>query len=149
MINLVTNAVLVDGLIKSALGEDITSEDVSTNAIFKERAVGTVQLICKQDGVICGLPVFERVFKILDNSTEVKFYVEEGAPVKKGELIGELKGDMRVLLSGERNRDLHVRNSEAVEGRQDQTFGHPQDDAEHAHFRKVRGEGRRRVQSQI
>ena len=66
------------------------------------RAVGTVQLICKQDGVICGLPVFERVFKILDNSTEVKFYVEEGAPVKKGELIGELKGDMRVLLSGER-----------------------------------------------
>ncbi len=102
MINLVTNAVLVDGLIKSALGEDITSEDVSTNAIFKERAVGTVQLICKQDGVICGLPVFERVFKILDNSTEVKFYVEEGAPVKKGELIGELKGDMRVLLSGER-----------------------------------------------
>ena len=102
MINPVTDAITVDELIKSALREDITSEDVTTNAIFSKRVEGSVQLICKQDGVICGLPVFERVFKILDNTTKVNFLVEEGARVKKGQLLAEVVGDMRVLLSGER-----------------------------------------------
>lgn len=102
MINPVTDAITVDELIKSALREDITSEDVTTNAIFSKRVEGSVQLICKQDGVICGLPVFEHVFKILDNTTKVNFLVEEGAKVKKGQLLAEVVGDMRVLLSGER-----------------------------------------------
>ena len=102
MINLVTNAVLVDGLIKSALGEDITSEDVSTNAIFKERAEGTVQLICKQDGVICGLKVFERVFKILDPNTQINFFAKDGDKAAKTQHIADVIGDMRVILQGER-----------------------------------------------
>ena len=102
MLNPVTNAVNADELIKSALREDITSEDVSTNAIFGERTEGRVELICKADGVICGLPVFERTFKILDETTAFTYRVKEGDEVKKGELLAEIRGDMRVLLSGER-----------------------------------------------
>ncbi len=89
-------------LIKSALKEDISSEDVSTNCVIKEYKKGTVQLICKQDGVICGLGVFKRVFEILDDKTLVEFAVSDGDKVKRGQLLGTVTGDIRVLLSGER-----------------------------------------------
>lgn len=102
MLNPVTLAVNADELIKLALKEDITSEDVSTNAVMGERVEGRVQLICKQDGIICGLPVFERVFKILDATTQISFCVNDGDKVTKGQLLAEVKGDIRVLLSGER-----------------------------------------------
>lgn len=102
MLNPVTEKINADELIKSALREDITCEDVTTNAVFRERVLGKVQLICKQDGVICGLPVFERTFKILDESTSFEYFVKEGDEVKKGDLLCEATGDMRVLLSGER-----------------------------------------------
>lgn len=102
MLNDVTFTVLADEYIKSALREDITSEDVSTNCIFRERVLGRVELICKQDGIICGLPVFERVFKLLGDDTQIKYYVKDGDGVKKGQLLAEITGDMRVLLSGER-----------------------------------------------
>ena len=91
-----------DKLIKLALEEDITSEDISTNAVMKEYKKGAVSLICKQDGIICGLEVFERVFKILDENTEVNLLAKDGEKVKKGQHIAELTGDIRVLLSGER-----------------------------------------------
>ena len=91
-----------DKLIKMALAEDITGEDVSTNAIIKTRVPGSVQLICKQKGVICGLGVFERTFKLLDAATEVTFAVADGDEVEAGQLLGEVRGDIRVLLSGER-----------------------------------------------
>lgn len=92
----------VDELITLALKEDISNEDVSTNAVMPEYKKGKVQLVCKQDGVIAGLEVFARVFTILDAATQVDLYVEDGAEVKKGELLGEVTGDIRVLLSGER-----------------------------------------------
>lgn len=92
----------VDQLIMMALQEDITSEDVSANAVMPQPAQGMVDLICKQDGIICGLPVFERVFKLLDASTQVTFFVKDGDAVKKGQKMAVLTGDMRVLLSGER-----------------------------------------------
>ncbi len=98
----VTQAVNCDNLIKMALAEDITSEDVSTNAIIKGYVHGNVQLICKQDGVICGLSVFSRVFTLLDSDTKIDLYVKDGDEVKKGQLLGEVTGDIRVLLSGER-----------------------------------------------
>lgn len=91
-----------DKLIKLALEEDITSGDISTNAVMKEYKKGTVSLICKQDGIICGLEVFERVFKILDEKTAVEFFAKDGEKVKKGQHIAEVTGDIRVLLSGER-----------------------------------------------
>lgn len=92
----------VDPLILSALDEDITSEDVSTNSVMPTEKHGEVDLICKEDGIICGLQVFERVFTLLDEKTEVTFFAEDGKAVKKGELVAKIKGDIRVLLSGER-----------------------------------------------
>lgn len=92
----------VDPLILSALQEDITSEDVSTNSVMRDERRGEVDLICKEDGIVCGLQVFERVFTLLDEKTEVIFFAEDGKEIKKGELIAKVKGDIRVLLSGER-----------------------------------------------
>lgn len=102
MINPVSGVLNADELIKMALKEDISNEDVSTASVMPEYTLGTVQLICKQDGIICGLWVFERTFKILDKNTQVTAYVKDGDEVKKGQLVAEIVGDIRVLLSGER-----------------------------------------------
>lgn len=100
--NDITMKLNADNLIKMALQEDISSEDVTTNAVMQNRKQGEVQLICKQDGIIAGLGVFERVFKLLDETTEVEFYAEDGDEVKNKQLLGVIRGDIRVLLSGER-----------------------------------------------
>ena len=100
--NEITMKMQADELIKMALREDITSEDVSTNAVMPKAQKGTVDLIAKQDGVIAGLQVYARVFTILDEKTEVVFHFADGDQVKKGDLIGTVTGDIRVLLSGER-----------------------------------------------
>lgn len=92
----------VDPLILGALDEDITSEDVSTNSVMPSYQKGEVDLICKEDGVLCGCQVFERVFTLLDDKTEITFYKNDGDDIKKGELIAKVTGDIRVLLSGER-----------------------------------------------
>ncbi len=100
--NNVTMKIVADELIISAIKEDITSEDITTNSVMKEYCLGEVDLICKQDGVVAGLEVFARVFKLLDESTEITFFCKDGDFVKKGEKIGYVRGDIRVLLSGER-----------------------------------------------
>lgn len=92
----------VDPLIQMALEEDITSEDVSTNSVMPTETMGEVDLICKQDGVLCGTQVFSRVFTLLDPATEIILYAEDGENISVGQLIGKLRGDIRVLLSGER-----------------------------------------------
>ncbi len=102
MNNPVTLKLNADELIKSALREDITSEDASTCAVMPDYKEGEAELICKQDGVICGLYVFERTFKILDENTKVVFFVSDGDEVKKGQRLAVVSGDIRVLLSGER-----------------------------------------------
>ena len=102
MFDSATMKLKVDPLILSALGEDITSEDISTNSVMPSATLGEVDLICKEDGVLCGIQVFERVFTLLDENTEVIFYAEDGKAIKKGELIAKVRGDIRVLLSGER-----------------------------------------------
>ena len=102
MFDPVTLKLNVDPLILSALREDITLEDVSANCILKEKTDGKADLICKQNGIICGLQVFERVFFLLDENINVKFSVKDGDNVKRGQPIGEIRGDMRVILSGER-----------------------------------------------
>ena len=85
-----------------ALQEDITSEDITTNSVMPCYQLGEVELICKEDGVIAGLDVFRRVFELLDEKTEVSFTVKDGDAVTNGQKIGLVKGDIRVLLSGER-----------------------------------------------
>ncbi len=100
--NELTEKLIMERLIQQALEEDIGNEDVTTYAVMPEYKKGMVKLICKQDGVICGLNVFERVFKLLDENTEVNFFFKDGDEVKKGQKIAIITGDIRVLLSGER-----------------------------------------------
>lgn len=102
MINGVTMAINIDEYLKNALKEDITGEDVSTNAVMPEAKQGKVDLICKEDGIICGLEVFERVFWLLDSNVVFETSLKDGDEVKNGDLMGVLKGDIRALLSGER-----------------------------------------------
>ena len=100
--NEITMKMQADQLIRMALQEDITSEDVSTNAVMPTVTKGTVDLIAKEDGVIAGLDIYARVFTILDEKTEIDFHCKDGDEVKKGELMATVTGDIRVLLSGER-----------------------------------------------
>ncbi len=102
MFDQVTLKLNVDPLILSAIKEDITSEDVSTNSVMPHPQMGEVDLICKQDGIICGLQVFERVFTLLDEDTKVEFYVQDGDAVSSGQLMAKVRGDIRTLLCGER-----------------------------------------------
>lgn len=102
MFDQVTLRLNADPLILSALREDITSEDVSTNSVMPVPRKGEVNLICKQDGVICGLQIFERVFTLLDENTEVELKAADGDRVKKGQLLAVVRGDIKVLLCGER-----------------------------------------------
>ena len=100
--NNITMKLNADDLILNALKEDITSEDISTNSVMRQYQLGEVELICKEDGVIAGLEVFRRVFELLDADTKVEFSVKDGDKVKNGQKLGVIRGDIRVLLSGER-----------------------------------------------
>lgn len=100
--NNITMLLNADELIKLALREDISSEDVTTNSVMREYQKGEVELICKQDGIIAGLDVFKRVFELLDDKTDIEFYAKDGDEVSNGQLLGKVTGDIRVLLSGER-----------------------------------------------
>lgn len=102
MNNTITMKLNADELIKSALREDISSEDVSTNAVMPYYQEGSVNLIAKQDGIICGLYVFKRVFELLDENVRVEFFFKDGDKVKNKDLVATVTGDIRVLLSGER-----------------------------------------------
>lgn len=98
----ITMKLNMDKLILQALEEDITSEDITTNAVMRDSRTGEVDLICKEDGIIAGLEVFKRTFELLDENTKVEFYVKDGDKVKNKDLMGKVTGDIRVLLSGER-----------------------------------------------
>lgn len=124
--NDITMKMNVDELILSALREDITSEDVSTNAVMKTAVSGSADLICKEDGVLCGLDIFARVFElfgdgcefrvngITDGSSRKNVFADpaeagrdkrpyfDGDTIRKGEVIGTVVGDIRTILSGER-----------------------------------------------
>lgn len=100
--NGITMKLNADDFILSALKEDISSEDVTTNSVMPEAKQGEAQLICKQEGIVAGLPVFERVFKLLDEKTNIEFFAKDGDNVKKGDIMAVLRGDIRVILSGER-----------------------------------------------
>ena len=100
--NSITMKLQADELIRLALQEDITSEDVSTNAVMPAAQQGTVDLLAKEEGIMAGLDVYARVFTLLDPATVVAFQVKDGDRVQPGDLIGTVTGDIRVLLSGER-----------------------------------------------
>ncbi len=102
MIDEITMKIRADELIRMALAEDVTSEDVSTNCVLRERTEGEADLICKQNGVVAGLPVFARVFALLDEGTRVEFFAKDGDSVQKGQRLAVVRGDMRAILTGER-----------------------------------------------
>lgn len=100
--NEISRKLNADDLILQALREDIPGEDVSTNAVMPEACPGTVDLIAKEDGVIAGLDIYARVFTLLDEKTEITFFCKDGDEIRKGQKLAVLRGDIRVLLSGER-----------------------------------------------
>lgn len=100
--NMITTKLNVDELILMALREDISSEDITTNSVMREKKNGRVQLICKQDGIVAGLHIFKRTFELLDENISIKMYFKDGDSVKNKDIIAEIEGDVRVLLSGER-----------------------------------------------
>ena len=102
MINGVTMRINVDEYLLNTLKEDITSEDVSTNAVMPEDKQGKADLICKQDGIICGLDIFKRTFELLDPTSRFEANFKDGDRVKKGDLLGVIYGDIKAILSGER-----------------------------------------------
>lgn len=102
MINGVTMKINVDQYLWNTLREDITSEDVSTNAVMPEDKQGKAELICKQDGIICGLDIFKRTFELLDETSRFEAYFKDGESVKNGDLLGIIYGDIKAILSGER-----------------------------------------------
>ena len=112
--NSITMKMQADKLIRMALQEDITSEDVSTNAVMRSAVKGTVDLIAKEDGIIAGLDVYARVFQILDEKTEISFNFKDGEAVKKGDLLGTVTGDIRVLLSGERVALIYLQRMSGI-----------------------------------
>ena len=114
MLNGVTMKINIDEYLLNALREDITSEDVTTNAVMPEAARGQVELICKEDGVICGLEVFERVFQLLDETVEFETIHKDGDCVRNQELIGIVKGDVRALLSGERTALNYIQRMSGI-----------------------------------
>ncbi len=91
----------VDDHIKLALREDITSEDVTTMAIMRQAKLGEVELICKETGILAGIEVFKRTFELLGN-IEMNTTYKDGDLIQKGDLVAKIKGDIRVLLTGER-----------------------------------------------
>lgn len=93
--NPITMQIVADKYIRMALEEDINSEDVSTNAVMPRYQLGTVDLICKQDGIIAGLDVFARAFQLLDEKIEIAFHAADGDAVKKGQLLATVTGDIR------------------------------------------------------
>lgn len=100
--NMITTKLNVDELILMALREDISSEDITTNSVMREKKSGRVQLICKQEGIVAGLHIFKRTFELLDENISIKMYFKDGDSVKNKDIIAEIEGDVRVLLSGER-----------------------------------------------
>ena len=102
MYDQVTMKLNVDPLILSALREDLTSEDVSANCVMRRPQQGEADLICKEDGVICGLQVFARVFALLDEAASVEFLVQVGDTVHRGQALAKVRGDIRTILCGER-----------------------------------------------
>ena len=135
--NTISMKLQADELIRLALQEDISSEDVTTNSVMKEAVEGEVQLICKQDGIVAGLDVFKRVFELLDENTKTEFLCKDGDAVKKGQLMGTVTGDIRVLLSGERvallssayewNRHLHTYSFCSFKRNKDKAFRYKKD----------------------
>lgn len=102
MINGVTMKINTDKYIWNTLQEDITSEDVSTNAVMPENKQGKAELICKQDGILCGIDIFKRTFELLDDTARFESNFKDGDEIKKGQLIGTIYGDVKAILSGER-----------------------------------------------
>ncbi|WP_312092359.1 carboxylating nicotinate-nucleotide diphosphorylase [Aminipila sp.] len=100
--NYITMKLNADHLIRQALAEDITNEDITTNAVMPEPRPGQVQLIGKQDGIIAGLEIFKRVFQLLDENVTVQMNIKDGDRIKSGEILATVSGDVRALLSGER-----------------------------------------------
>lgn len=92
----------MDESIRLALKEDITSEDISTNAVYKNDRLAEISLYSKEEGVLAGIDVFKRVFELLDNSVEFTEYKKDGDNLLNKDLILKIRADVKTILSAER-----------------------------------------------
>ena len=106
--NPITMQLVADKYIRLALEEDINGEDVTTCSVMPDYKEGEVQLICKEDGIIAGLQIFERVFTLLDPQTQVDFLVKDGDKVTNGQLMGKVHGADCVELFTENEWNCHI-----------------------------------------
>jgi nicotinate-nucleotide pyrophosphorylase (carboxylating) len=95
------NYSIIDNIINNALFEDINQEDITTNSIVSESSTAVVDLLSKEDGIICGLGIFSRVFELL-GGVSVELFFKDGDRVKTGDLVAKIEGKTRTILSGER-----------------------------------------------
>lgn len=93
--------ILIDKYILAALQEDMTSGDITTDAILKDERA-EVDLKAKDKGILAGLDVFKRVFEILDEDVSFEFYFSDGDEVNNKDLIGKISGRAKAILEGER-----------------------------------------------
>ena len=93
---------LIDKYVLSALEEDIGFGDITTDNLATDGDVLEAKLNTRSGGIVCGLKVFERVFRNLSDDVEIKFYFKDGDRIKAGDTIAELKGSASAILKGER-----------------------------------------------
>ena len=137
--NNITMKMNADEAILSALREDITSEDITTNSVMPEYRLGEVDLICKQDGILAGLDVFKRVFELLDPATKVIFFAKDGDEVKAGcgsrrHSGASFRGTDCSELPAENERHCHLYpfHCKTVGRHQNQAFRHPENHSQYA-----------------
>lgn len=114
MFDPITLKLNIDPLLEMALKEDITEEDLSTSCIIRKAKLGRAVLLAKEEGILSGIQIFSRVFELIDPQTEIHLYQRDADPIRPGMVLGELKGDIRVLLGGERTALNYIQRMSGI-----------------------------------
>ena len=105
---------IIEKHIKNALEEDIGYGDITTDSLYDENDEMTAVLNTREDGILCGTKVFDKVFSILDPEVEITWFAKDGTPIKKGQKLAELKGPARAILTGERTALNYVQRMSGI-----------------------------------
>lgn len=96
------NTIILDNIIKNALEEDLAWGDITTQSTIPDGSYSNARLIAKEAGILCGLDVFERVMKTVDNTILVQKHFKDGDRIDKGDILATIQGSSKSILSAER-----------------------------------------------